>query len=227
MPRRKNNLLRFLLAEASSRYQVYVKRFILHMDLKRPWMRKREIEVIESVIERLQPQNCLEWGVGHGTAQFTRLLPASAQWLSIEHDQGWAEKIAARITDPRVRVQWQSIPAEEPDNAGAPPDYVDYPGQFGKYDLILVDGRFRSQCLDRAFDWIDDRGIVILHDANRSYYHAPLARFPKQVMLGDWRKTEGGVWIGSKKRDLNDVLDLDRQIELWRTVKRIGMFLRL
>lgn len=77
-------------------------------------------------------------------------------------------------------------------------NHVEFPGKFGNFDFLLIDGRARKHCLIKAYEFIDNEGVVILHDANREYYREALEPYEYQVLLGDDRKSAGGVWIGSK-----------------------------
>jgi hypothetical protein len=65
-----------------------------------------------------------------------------------------------------------------------------------------VDGRARISCLAKAAKIIEDSGVVILHDANRSYYHDPFKLFKYGVFLTDHRIDAGGLWIGSHSIDV-------------------------
>ena len=58
----------------------------------KPWMKYREIEIIEEIIKNLKPKKCLEWGAGYSTLYFPRLLDSDAKWISIEHEKEWFEK---------------------------------------------------------------------------------------------------------------------------------------
>jgi hypothetical protein len=57
-----------------------------------------------------------------------------------------------------------------------------------QYDAIIVDGRMRRRCLLQARGLLrSDTSTVILHDADRAYYHPALAggKFgPRRVWVG-------------------------------------------
>ena len=40
----------------------------------KPYMKNREIMILEEVIRNLNPKNCLEWGSGYSTIYFPKLL---------------------------------------------------------------------------------------------------------------------------------------------------------
>jgi hypothetical protein len=59
----------------------------------KPWMKEREVDIIEEILSKLQPRNSLEWGAGYSTTYFTKFLQKDAKWTSIEHNKDWAHKI--------------------------------------------------------------------------------------------------------------------------------------
>ena len=43
----------------------------------KPFMKNRETILIEELLKNMQPKNCLEWGSGFSTFNFSRLIPSS------------------------------------------------------------------------------------------------------------------------------------------------------
>ena len=60
----------------------------------KPWMKTREIEIIEQILINLKPSKVLEWGAGYGTLYFPNLIPLQSIYISIEHDKDWNNVIA-------------------------------------------------------------------------------------------------------------------------------------
>lgn len=74
-------------------------------------------------------------------------------------------------------------------------DYVNYPATLDtKFDLIIVDGRKRRRCLLAAAELLRPGGLVVLHDAYRTYYQCAFSRYASQRMLGEI------LWIGSQEQ---------------------------
>lgn len=198
-----------------------------------PWMRYRELEVLEELLTNLAPGRCLEWGSGYSTLHFPNLLSADTTWLSIEHNRDWHTEIAGRLTRDRVElicVPPNREPWTDDNNDGAYDDLADYieaVAERGPFDFILVDGRARVACLEKAFELVTDAGVVCLHDANRTYYHEPFARFAEQMFFGDYRKGEGGLWFGSKGTNLTTLVREDHHRALWRAASKVGALLRI
>ncbi|MEA5510261.1 hypothetical protein VB715_10855 [Crocosphaera sp. UHCC 0190] len=71
--------------------------------------------------------------------------------------------------------------------------YVGLPSKLNqKYDIILVDGRYRRRCLIESASLMKPDGITLLHDAWRTYYHCAFTDFKHHRRIGEaW-------WIGSQ-----------------------------
>jgi hypothetical protein len=107
--------------------------------------------------------------------------------------------------------------------------YITLPeAQAERFDFILVDGRVRGHCLHAAFRLVADRGVVVLHDANRESYFADVPPFAHTERFTDWRTGQGGIWIASKARPLDEILDVARHRSLWQGHERVtkALFLR-
>ena len=194
-------------------------------------MRTRELDIINEVIANIRPVNCLEWGSGYSTLYFPESIQGLEHWYSLEHHQGWYERVKGMITNPRVEIDLVA-----PDLA----DYFSLKGKYGpklegfyedfktyiewprkmpfKFDFIFIDGRARKDCLRVAYDIVSDQGAVIVHDANRDSYFEDLPPFHSSVRYTDYRhhRKEGGIWIGSKTRPVEEFLDTKLHTRLWR-----------
>jgi len=221
------------LNQALSEYRDKLMEKILRKPLRKPWMKYREIRLIEDLLIALQPKRCLEWGVGFGTLHFPKLLPQDCEWVAVEHDATWADKINGMELPIQVRLH--NIPPEqEPWSAGQSDgtlkefrNYVEFPAQYGEYDFILVDGRAREACLEEARSMLAPGGVVILHDANRAVLEKPLQLFPNQLAFRDYRRYSGGVWIGSMDRDLSTLIDVAKHGRIWKMYNSLGKRFRL
>ncbi|MEA5536204.1 hypothetical protein [Crocosphaera sp. XPORK-15E] len=71
--------------------------------------------------------------------------------------------------------------------------YVGLPSKLNqKYDIILVDGRYRRRCVIESSSLMKPDGITLLHDAWRTYYHCAFTHFKHHRRIGEaW-------WIGSQ-----------------------------
>jgi hypothetical protein len=193
-----SNLLKITLMESKAFYY----KILFSKNLFRPWMKYKEIFIIEELLKFLCPQNCLEWGTGYSTLYFPKYLK-DVSWLAIEHDPDWANNIKALNEHENVKiihVPPNQYPWTDSNNDGSYQDLINYietPSNYGGYDFILIDGRARKECLIRSSTMLNNNAIVVLHDANRIYYTEPFAMYKYSLLLRDHNVNRGGLWIGS------------------------------
>jgi len=197
--------------------------------VRSPWMKHKEIDTISEVLLNLDPRVSLEWGAGYSTVTFPKLLSPGYEWLSIEHNKEWAEKMNLLNSDSDVTIEF--IPSntngtyQDKYRDGSYEDfkdYIEFPDSV--YDFILIDGRARSECLKRSHEIISSNGFVILHDANRRHYHEYFYLFKFQKLFLDYHENQRGIWIGSKNLPIESVLNIPKFEKLWRIHNRIGRF---
>lgn len=207
-----------------------------------PWMRYREIELIVDLLKNLKPKNCLEWGTGTGTQFFTNFISTDSKWISIEHNKDWAITVIEQNKKHNVEIvlkepNHEPIPGLYSGHLDASihdgpyedfKDYIEYPEVKAPFDFILIDGRARVPCLIKAKDMLSDDGIVMLHDANRRFYHEGFRHYEKSILFSDQRQTSGGIWIGTNgKKSLTSILDTEAYTKLWRLYDRIGKVIKV
>jgi len=191
----------------------------------KPFMKYREIQVIEEILLNLKPKTCIEWGAGYSALYFSKFLTEDARWISVEHDKNWAKRASELVHDAgdkRVEiclVEPERASWEEAGKEGTAADfksYLSYPSKFKEIDFILIDGRARKEALTKAHEFIGERGVVVLHDANRTYYRQPFGLYKHQALFTDNRTDGGGIWVGSNGLDLNCYFDVALHKRLWR-----------
>ncbi|MFQ5900443.1 MAG: class I SAM-dependent methyltransferase [Thermodesulfobacteriota bacterium] len=139
----------------------------------------------------------LEWGSGGSTVYFTEFLRqrgVNYTWISLEHDQHWYHKISEQLKgDKDIKIYlFKDERSKSSLRTADMDDYVSFPATLReKFDLILVDGRKRRRCLIEAKDLLKPGGVVLLHDAQRSYYHCAFRHYP------DSRFLEKKLWRGT------------------------------
>ena len=180
-----------------------------------PWMSFREIGIIETALLGIDKPHLeiLEWGCGGSTLHFTDALAKhgrSYHWTSIEHNREWYENIAHQLRD-REHIELHWFEAEGKDRKALKntqmSEYVQFPATLHKkFDLILVDGRKRQQCMELASQLITDDGMVFLHDALRPEYHGAFSSYPdgRFVSLKLWR---GGKQPASLSRRIGNIFN--------------------
>lgn len=194
---------------------------------EKPWMSYEEIEVIKGLLTYLKPRSCLEWGAGYSTIYFPKFLKGGSGWISVEHEKEWAGRIESMNKNRSVRIFFvkpNHFPWTDEYSDGAYSDlenYIDFPSG-DKFDFILVDGRARRSCLEKACKILSDDGIVVLHDAERRYYQDALKSYRYQAVLSGYGKTGSELWVGSMGLDLKNVIDVDKYKILWKKYEKLG-----
>ena len=177
-----------------------------------------EYSQITAAITALQPRRLLEWGSGGSTIDFLRRYASIEKLVSVEHHPLWYEKVKAAATDPRLfyflregaeaepapqffglyrgkRAAWRRR-AETDRRIFS--EYIDLPATLGlTFDCIFVDGRARNFCMAVGWELLERGGLMIVHDAQREFYHATIARLGTPTYLSPWRS--GQVCLLPKK----------------------------
>ncbi|MDP3906898.1 class I SAM-dependent methyltransferase [Novosphingobium sp.] len=139
--------------------------------------------------QRMIPLDCPWWHVGatREVAEFLALRPgarvfeygsgASTAWLarraheviSVEHHGDWHKLLSPLVAGFTNARLWHRELAGE--------DYIGAIAEAGgQFDLIVVDGRRRIECLERAIPFLKPGGIVLFDDSGRKRYRAGIAR---------------------------------------------------
>ena len=122
-----------------------------------PWITYPFIEFINGRLNKIL--EVFEWGSGNSTLWYASKVKALT---SVEHDKKWFEKIKNSMPD-NVKIFYQELAYGG--------KYSKYPNIIGKnFNIIIVDGRDRVNCLRNAIDAITKDGVIILDDSERKQY---------------------------------------------------------
>lgn len=123
-----------------------------------PWM---NFSIIRFLEERLTKEHSLfEYGSGFSTAFYSKLVKTVT---SVEHNKEWFDLVTKKLPK-----NAELIFAEE-----------DIDGDYcrsilnvdKKFDVIIVDGKDRVNCLKQSLEAVSDQGVVLLDDSFRSEYN--------------------------------------------------------
>lgn len=157
------------------------KKEILPLD-----MSQVDIAYFKNMLLRYEKPRVLEWGSGNSTKYFTDFLISqnkSYEWTSVEHHEGWFNTVKGwGLKDVNM------VYAEKGSDA-----YFD---QKGQYDVIFIDGRNRRKCLEKAKELLAPKGVVMIHDADREYYHSAMEGYCGKFVCPE-KGTLPRLWIGS------------------------------
>ncbi len=100
-----------------------------------------------------------EFGAGYSTIYFSK---RGKHITTVEHDSDWYETMTAILPD-NVTLIYQEFATDG--------DYCKTAQKTGKrYDIIIIDGRDRVNCIKQAIDTLKGNGVMILDDAERERY---------------------------------------------------------
>jgi len=122
-----------------------------------PWVTYSYIYFISDRLD--DSMDVFEFGLGNSTLWYANKVN---KVTSIEHDKKWYEKFKQMVPS-NVTIHYEKLATNG--------QYSKYGGStMKKYDIIVVDGRDRVNCLKRAVDAIKEIGVIILDDSHRKEY---------------------------------------------------------
>jgi protein-L-isoaspartate O-methyltransferase len=122
-----------------------------------PWMNYPMISLLEKRLNK--DLTIFEYGSGYSTIFFARLAKSID---SIEYDEKWFELIKLKVPD-NAKVYFV-----DKDVDGKYCRSIDLTGK--NYDIVIVDGRDRVNCIKQAVEKLTERGVIILDDSERERY---------------------------------------------------------
>ena len=135
-----------------------------------PWM---NYAVISFLKERLQKDMRLfEFGSGYSTFFYSELVKSVT---SVEFDKEWLSTVEKNVPT-NVKLVYQ-----KEDNDG---DYCRVVRSSGtEYDMIIVDGRDRLNCVRQSLQALSEKRVIILDDSHRNRYQVCIKEVKKSGFL--------------------------------------------
>lgn len=120
--------------------------------------------VIKLLKERLNKDlDVFEYGSGYSTLFYAKLVRSV---ISIEYDQDWLELMQPKVPENVLLV------AKEKDVDGT---YCRSIAEYNQdFDVVIVDGRDRVNCVKQAMTKLSKAGVVVLDDSSRERYQEAL-----------------------------------------------------
>lgn len=119
-----------------------------------PWMNFPVVKFLEEKLTR--DLNLFEYGSGYSTCFYADKVKSV---VSVEHDEKWLKVIQSEVPG---NVQFIF---REKDIDG---DYCRAIGSTGdRYDVVIVDGRDRRNCLKQSITALSPGGVILLDDTQR------------------------------------------------------------
>lgn len=176
---------------AHSRTVLWVRSWLSVYDLEDllafdvPWWTFTAADRVEAFLGERPDSRVFEWGSGASTVWLGRRCGTV---FSVEHDAAWADRMRSTLPS-NARVQLVepapggSVPSAKPGFAGL--DFADYVAAIddvaGPLDLIVIDGRAREACLDRAVERLASGGLIVLDNVDRARYRDAIARYGQRL----------------------------------------------
>jgi hypothetical protein len=122
-----------------------------------PWMNYPVIQLLE---EKLTPDlHLFEFGSGHSTLFYAGKV---SEVFSVEYDKSWLDIVQAQAPKNVTLV------FKDKDVDG---EYCRVIGSTGRqFDVIVVDGRDRVNCVKQGLAALSARGVMLLDDSERERY---------------------------------------------------------
>jgi hypothetical protein len=100
-----------------------------------------------------------EYGSGNSTLWYAKRVSSVT---SVEHDENWYERIKSSMPK-NVTISYQELIYNEEYSKSSNNSDI-------KFDIIIVDGRDRVNCVKSAINSIQGNGIIVLDDSEREAY---------------------------------------------------------
>ena len=193
-----------------------------------PAQTKKEIKVFKAILDKLASDGkvrVFEWGSGLSSIFYSGYLKgknADFEWHAIDNNKEWQEKVMSMVEKKDLKgdltvylkefvpfwdkSEWGKLafssgafaPKLEAENG-----YIDFPKSMDrKFNLVIVDARFRRRCLAVAKEILQPGGVVILHDAQKAQYQVGVNGFKRGKFifsgkLFPFQCGQNQLWIGS------------------------------
>jgi hypothetical protein len=155
--------LLFFSGNSALRESGFLRSFFHGMPVDRngnplPWMNYPAIMFLN---ERLKPQmRVFEYGSGSSTRFLSDRV---ASVCSVEHDKYWFERVRKTVTADNVTLLHRNLEGD-----GAYCRAIRDGG--GVFDLVIVDGRDRVNCVRQALGYLSPGGVLLLDNSERPRY---------------------------------------------------------
>ena len=179
---------------ARSLFAIYDIDDLSGLDL--PWWTFEAIEKVDRFLKQRSNARVFEYGSGASTIWLAR---RAAEVVSVEHDAAWYPEVEKRLAGfPHAKLRFvapDAPPSADPRYASDKSawrgrtfhDYVHaIDAEPGRFDLIVVDGRARTACLEHARSRLAPDGLIVFDNSHRAPYRRAIAASGM-----DWERTRG------------------------------------
>jgi hypothetical protein len=175
-------------------------------ELSTPWMTVPAVRFLEENLKK--ESKVFEYGSGASTFFFLR---KNCELHSVEHNREWFIKMCDKLKDkalnfnnlrllePVIRTNSAGIFSSK-DPAYLECDYYLYCNGISKFkdgffDLVVIDGRARVECLKFALPKIRPGGYLLFDNADREEYGDELIKLEDFLVLSDYTITNFDLYF--------------------------------
>ncbi len=133
----------------------------IHSD--QPWLTPGAMKIIKKYLTT--SSKVFEFGSGLSTLWFSKRCHSI---ISVEHNKDWFKRIDDKIKRTRTNAQIIYVNVIDEDYSEYEKKICDY--ENSSFDIILIDGRSRVNCLKNSISKLKKDGIIILDDSQRPRY---------------------------------------------------------
>ncbi len=161
-----------------SLFSLYDVEDFVRLDL--PWWTLDSISLVDHFLGERTDARVFEWGSGASTIWLEK---RAGSVISVEYDAQWLALMKPLVGRTTTIIHTPAQPNTNP-SVGSQMwghkdlDYRDYVDAIdhvdGQFDLIVIDGRARSACLEKAVERLAPEGMVVFDNTNRRRYRAAL-----------------------------------------------------
>jgi hypothetical protein len=150
-----------------------------------PWWSMQAMDEVDAFLRAHPGARVFEYGSGASTVW---LAKRAGSVVSVEHDEHWAGEVRDRLAG-HANVELRVVP---PDDSYVDERYASakrgwqsrtfrnyahaIEDEEGKFDLIVVDGRARSACLEVARSAVMKEGMILFDNSDRRRYREAIVK---------------------------------------------------
>lgn len=154
-----------------------------------PWMTRESINWLYKYIKnsKINKLKLLEYGSGSSTAYF---LSLGLDVTTIEHDTMWINNVKKKLNNNLLNnwtpfiINNTKYGEEEGSDGEYYDDYVNHVKNLEMFDIIIIDGRCRSSCIEKSINNLNKGGLFIVDNAERNRYKKAINNFIPKI----WNK---------------------------------------
>lgn len=141
-----------------------------------PWWTFTSAAEVDAYLAARPGARVFEWGSGASTLW---LAARAGSVHSVEHHAGWAQSLRPRLPSNVTLILVEPTPSAAPRVGSRKPghgglDFAEYVAAIdvvgGLFDVIVIDGRAREACLERAVERVAPDGLIVFDNVDRQRY---------------------------------------------------------